>query len=157
MSKEKKFVPVPSDRYATPQHVFDYCNQIFRFDLDVCAEPETAKCKHYFTAEMDALSRDWIVDGDPVTAWMNPPYSNPQPWIDKAKEQATKGTCTVALLPGDISTKWYRSLKGPNVTLAEWPGRIRFFLDGVEQGSPNFGSVIVIFWPKHPHRPKGGR
>ena len=44
---------------ATPQEFFDFLNSIFRFDLDVCALPENAKCKHYYTPEDDGLKKPW--------------------------------------------------------------------------------------------------
>lgn len=36
-----------SDRndWETPQYLFDGLNATFRFEVDVCATPETAKCK----------------------------------------------------------------------------------------------------------------
>ena len=44
---------------ATPQSFFDWVNGIFRFDLDVCALPENAKCEKYYTPKEDGLSQDW--------------------------------------------------------------------------------------------------
>ena len=44
---------------ATPQDFFDWLNSIFRFDLDVCALPENAKCKHFYTPEDDGLRQPW--------------------------------------------------------------------------------------------------
>lgn len=47
----------------TPQSFFDWLNGIFRFDLDVCALPENAKCEKYYTPEMDGLKNDWVGGG----------------------------------------------------------------------------------------------
>lgn len=47
----------------TPQDFFDWLNSIFRFDLDVCALPENAKCGRYFTPETDGLGQDWMGGG----------------------------------------------------------------------------------------------
>lgn len=44
---------------ATPHSFFDWLNSIFRFDLDVCALPENAKCEKYYTPEMDGLKQPW--------------------------------------------------------------------------------------------------
>ena len=43
----------------TPQDFFDFLNGIFRFDLDVCALPENAKCERFYTPEDDGLSQLW--------------------------------------------------------------------------------------------------
>lgn len=39
------------ETHETPQALFDALNNVFHFDLDVCALPESAKCKRYFTPE----------------------------------------------------------------------------------------------------------
>ena len=44
-------------------------------------------------------------------AFVNPPYSDPEPWIDKAIEQHKLGVTVVLLLPCDVSTGWFRKLK----------------------------------------------
>ena len=43
--------------------------------------------------------------------FINPPYSNPKPWVEKAIETSKKyGTLIVMLLKHDSSTEWYRLL-----------------------------------------------
>lgn len=143
-----------SDLYETPPEVFGYWHRLFGFNIDVCAEPTTAKCPTYMTADLDALTQDWSTifrEGGKV--WMNPPYSNPAPWIEKAIEQSNKGVFVLALLPADTSTKWFHLLTTtPNVTLVYAKGRIRFLLGGERQGSPKFGSIFALFWPRKPKR-----
>lgn len=48
-----------TDLWETPQGLFDELDAEFHFDLDVCASPENAKCKRYYTPEMDGLSQKW--------------------------------------------------------------------------------------------------
>lgn len=48
-----------TDLWATPQDFFDNLNQEFDFNLDVCALPENAKCKNYYSPEVDGLSQQW--------------------------------------------------------------------------------------------------
>jgi phage N-6-adenine-methyltransferase len=136
----------PSDRYETPPEVFAYWHRIFRFELDVCAEAKTAKCRGYWTEKDDALQLGW----GQFRCWCNPPYSNPSPWVDKALLESSKSALVVMLLPADASTQWYQRMKDvpSRVTLLHPPGRIRFLLDGVRQGSPKFGNVVAIFWPQ---------
>lgn len=45
--------------WGTPQAFFDNVNNEFHFDIDVCANDDNAKCKKYFTEEIDGLSQDW--------------------------------------------------------------------------------------------------
>ena len=43
----------------TPQGFFDWLNSIFRFDLDVCALHDNAKCGKYYTPDDDGLKQKW--------------------------------------------------------------------------------------------------
>jgi len=48
-----------TDLWSTPQYFFDKLNEEFNFDLDVCAIKENAKCKRFFTPEVDGLKQNW--------------------------------------------------------------------------------------------------
>ena len=50
----------------TPQDFFDRLKDIFNFTLDVCALPDNAKCKNYFTPADNGLEQKWIVGGGMV-------------------------------------------------------------------------------------------
>lgn len=54
------------DEWETPPDFFETLNAEFRFTLDPCALPETAKCPTYFTPDDDGLSRPWIAPGGGV-------------------------------------------------------------------------------------------
>jgi phage N-6-adenine-methyltransferase len=73
--------------WETPQVLFDKLNEEFNFELDVCALPETAKCKNYYTPEIDGLKQDWK-----GICWMNPPYGREiGVWLKKAYEESLRG------------------------------------------------------------------
>ena len=55
MNKELMFSS-KTDLWSTPQDLFDKYNEIYHFETDVCALPENAKCKKFFTPEIDG----WI-------------------------------------------------------------------------------------------------
>lgn len=48
-----------TDMWATPQWLFDKLDEEFHFTVDVCAVVENAKCKTFFSPEMDGLSINW--------------------------------------------------------------------------------------------------
>lgn len=48
-----------TDLWATPQDFFDRLNEEFNFTLDPCATKENAKCKNFFTKEIDGLRQNW--------------------------------------------------------------------------------------------------
>ena len=68
-----------SDDYYTPPWVFEQMN--IEFDIDVASPPggiNWIPAKHYFTMQEDGLAQTW--NG---RVWMNPPYSNPKPWVER--------------------------------------------------------------------------
>lgn len=81
-----------NDEWYTPRWIFDAAG--LTFDLDVCAPvaPEFRTCpaRRYLTVLEDGLAASW--DG---LVWMNPPYSNPAPWVDRFIEHPAG----LALLP----------------------------------------------------------
>lgn len=69
-----------TDMWATPQPLFDLLDSVFRFDIDVCATAENAKCARFFTDADDGLQQEWR-----GTCWMNPPYGRGiGEWVKKA-------------------------------------------------------------------------
>lgn len=137
-----------SDKYETPPEVFGELNLKYGpFSLDVCAEAKTAKCKNFYKIEDDSLEMDWA-QGNGSRGWMNPPYSNPRPWIEKAIMEARLGFITCALLPADTSTKWFHDLvlNNPRCKYEFWPKRIRFLKNGKRCESAKFGSLVAIFF-----------
>ncbi|WP_429169158.1 phage N-6-adenine-methyltransferase [Aeromonas rivipollensis] len=150
------------DMTQTPTYLFRALNLEFNFTLDAAALPETALCQKYLTPDIDALSVDW---GDFISpsvrapwAWLNPPYSDIGPWVEKAIEQQGRGIGTVMLVPQDTSTEWYpgerasevRHITGYHDANGKWRnGRVSFInkATGEEmKGNPK-GSMFLIFAP----------
>jgi phage N-6-adenine-methyltransferase len=127
-----------TDLWETPQDFFDTLNKEFNFDLDVCAISENAKCKEFYTPQIDGLSKNWI-----GTCWMNPPYGRGIVyWVEKAYLSAATGQATVVcLLPARTDTAWWHDycMKGEIRFIR---GRLKF---GGSKNSAPFPSAIVIF------------
>src|SRR5690242_9912345 len=87
--------------WATPQDFFDQRAERFGpFDLDVCATPENAKCKRFFTILDDGLKQQWT-----GVCWMNPPYGREiKHWVRKAYESSLRGATVVCLIPARTDT-----------------------------------------------------
>lgn len=124
----------------TPQDFFDFMNKIFRFDLDVCALPENAKCKRFYTPDDDGLKQPW---GGGI--WCNPPYGKDIiNWVRKASEEYRKPYCNfiVMLLPARTDTKWFQEYVYPYAYLWFIGGRLKF---GGKSTSAPFPSVVAVY------------
>jgi site-specific DNA-methyltransferase (adenine-specific) len=97
------FVRGDPEREA-PQWLFDHYNREFRLTLDVAATAENAKCPQFFTKAENGLMQIWSGN-----VWLNPPYSEIEPWCKKAWEYAQTGKgVVVALLPIWPTASWFR-------------------------------------------------
>lgn len=72
--------------WCTPQDFFDKLNEEFNFMLDAAATDKTAKCRLYYTPEMDGLTQSWDCGG---AVFCNPPYGREiGKWVQKAHQEA---------------------------------------------------------------------
>jgi phage N-6-adenine-methyltransferase len=126
--------------WETPQDFFDELDREFGFTLDVCALPENAKCRRYFSPERDGLKQDWT-----GVCWMNPPYGREiGEWVAKAFESARNGATVVCLLPARTDTAWWHTYVMEATEVRFVRGRLRF--GGAENSAP-FPSAVVVFRP----------
>ena len=124
-----------TDLWATPQDLFNELDNEFGFTVDVCALPENAKCKQYYTPEMDGLKQEWT-----GVVWCNPPYGRQ---IGKWVEKAAKSTCRVVmLLPARTDTWWFHDYIYGYAEIRFIKGRLKF--GGCNNSAP-FPSMICVF------------
>ena len=128
--------------WETPQDFFDRLDAEFRFTLDPCCTPETAKCPTYFTPVEDGLSQDWAGH----TVYMNPPYGREiVKWMKKAYESCVVGGATVVcLVPARTDTNWWHTY-AVNGEIRFIRGRLKF--GGCKNSAP-FPSAVVVFRPQ---------
>lgn len=144
------------DLWATPWEYFYGAEALFSriFGLDACASPHNAKCKRYITEQQNMLTCDWGESGQNV--WINPPYSDPTPFIQRAIEQSrTNQHFIVMLLPADTSVAWF-SLCLEHASQIWFitgqgnkGGRISFLhnQNGKRKNGNSKGSMFVVFDP----------
>lgn len=166
------------DDRETPMAVFSPLNDEFGFTLDVAAARHNAKCRRYYalggctTTErrqpglfgdafvgdpealaIDGLAQEWSLG---EACWCNPPFSNLEPWIAKARSCAAT---VVMLLPANRTEQpaWQEHIEpfrdgraqgGPEVRFLK--GRKSFLSNGEVIGNstskaPPFGICIVIW------------
>ena len=133
-----------TDNWSTPQDFFDKLNDEFHFTLDVCADENNHKCEHYYTKEIDGLSRPWV-----GTVWCNPPYGRKiGEWVRRGYISSHIGSATVVmLLPARTDTRWFHDYiyNKPNTEIRFIKGRLKF--GGCKNSAP-FPSMVVIFRSK---------
>lgn len=129
-----------TDLWATPQDFFDEMDKEFSFTLDVCALPENAKCKLYYTPEVDGLTQPWI-----GRVWCNPPYGREiGKWVRNAYLASTSGSAEVVvmLLPARTDTKWFHEYIYQKAEIRFVKGRLKF--GGCPNSAP-FPSMVCVF------------
>jgi phage N-6-adenine-methyltransferase len=141
------------DDRATDPVVFGPLHDHFRFTLDAAASAANAKCERFYSIEQDGLTQSWA--GESV--WVNPPYSDIEPWVRKAWHEfpATQGI--VMLLPANRTEQgWWQRWVEPyrdrtdGVLRTEFlSGRLRFLRNGATKIGPNerppFGCCLLIW------------
>lgn len=143
------------DLWQTPRSIFNYMKYElgYNFTLDAAASNLNHLCSHYFTVNDNSLEQDWSssINVNEESVWLNPPYSDIRPWIEKAHEESTKGVTTVMLVPADTSVGWFNRALELNVSEVMFVvgGRISFVRADtqVPVNGNNKGSMFLIFSP----------
>lgn len=134
MNREAMFSS-KTDLWATPQDFFDMLNSEFHFQTDVCALPENAKCRTFYTPEQDGLAQTW--EG---VCWCNPPYGRQiGKWVQKASES---NATVVMLIPARTDTAWFHDYIYGKAEVRFVRGRLKF---GEAKNAAPFPSMVVIF------------
>lgn len=125
--------------WETPIEFFEKVDKEFNFNIDVCAVSETAKCKKYYTPEVDGLTQEWK-----GTCWMNPPYGREiVKWIEKAYKESIKGATVVCLIPARTDTKYWHDYIFPYAAEIRFiKGRLKF---GKSKNTAPFPSALIVF------------
>ena len=118
-----------SDDYATPKHFYEKINREFNFSYDPCP----------FQSDFDGLQTDWVGN-----IYVNPPYSNIEPFIIKGLQELKKSANVVVyLIPVRSDTKYWHNL------IMKYANEIRFVkgrLNFNDAKSPSpFPVCLIIF------------
>lgn len=137
MSSENRYHK-GNDEYVTPDWIK---NGLFPDWHDPCPLSKgLVKC--------DGLRSDWVG----AKIFVNPPYSQPLPWIEKAIAEFRKGKTVVLLLKHDSSTVWWARLHEAGAYFLPIMGRLQFVTrqgrrKGRKAAAP-FPSVLVVLYPE---------
>lgn len=138
------------DERATDPAFFAQVHRRFRFTVDAAALPYNAKLDRFWTPDDDGLAQPW--DGERV--WINPPFSNIEPWVRKASESHGAGLVVMLLPANRTELSWWQEHiephrdRGGRLSVEFLPGRLRFGLGGnapLPNTRPPFGCCLLIW------------
>ena len=129
--------------WETPQNLFDALDERYNFTFDLAADENNRKCEEYFSAEDNALKKEWKGN-----CWLNPPYGSRgetrlAKWVEKAHKEASTGNCKVTMLiPARTNTQWWHDycMKAAEVLFVS--GRPKF--GGAIHGLPQPLAIITF-------------
>lgn len=154
-------VKVSTDDWLTPPIIADAFECFGGVGLDPCShvcsivvpklafgsspeDPKNLRLKKVYN-QNDGLQITWDNKG---LVYINPPYSDPAPWVEKA---AKKGDECILLLPASTGEAWWHKWVVPSNRVLFWKGRLTFYEpDGIGAARPakypaRFSSVLV-YW-----------
>jgi hypothetical protein len=124
-----------SDDYYTPPGLFQTLG--LKFSLDVASPPGGVPwipAADYYTMEDDGLTSPWH-----GRVWMNPPYSNPTPWVERFMDHRHG----VALLPVTRS-RWMEGVWTSDAAVVFTPSNFAFIREN-RATSIMWAAVLVAF------------
>lgn len=132
--------PGQGDEIETPPDLFRNISERWRIMWDAAATPVNSLCGPI----VDCLVADWkTVVGPRGVVFLNPPYSNPTPFLRAA---VTSGVPTVALLKADHTTSWWQTWVEGRGVVMPLTRRVRFYYRGHPlRQTAAFPSVLVFY------------
>lgn len=112
--------------YGTPPEFIAAVEARFgpiRFDL--AASPHNAVVPEYFSEADDSLSQEWPLKNT-GWLWLNPRFSNIEPWAAKCAEEMQRGCRILMLTPAAVGSNWFGDHVVRNAHVIELAQRIRF-------------------------------
>ena len=129
------------DNWRSPKGMFKWASKYFNFTLDAAASKKNALCPKYFTIKDDALTKNWTLEADGGTIWLNHPYSRNEEFIKHCIKEMRRGGNIVNLGPCDTSCAYFRLyMRHARIYLIS--GRVKFV---GAQHSAKFASALYVF------------
>lgn len=121
--------------WNTPRWLVDLIASVNKIALDPCSNQwSQVGARVAWTVDDDGLrvDRSWaqVAHDQGGLVYVNPPYSDPLPWAQRAVKEASAGAEIVLCLPTSHSTKWWRLLSQSCQVLALCHVRVPFEREG---------------------------
>jgi phage N-6-adenine-methyltransferase len=115
--------------YGTPPELIQAVKErlhIKDFGIDLAAGMDNAQATVWFNEEQDSLAQNWAKDLGKDWGWLNPPFSNIEPWVMKASQESNNGAHIVMLVPASVGANWWRHWVEPWAYQSFLNGRLTF-------------------------------
>lgn len=94
---------------------------------DLAAHAGNTKHANYFSIEQDSFKQDW--HKIPGNLWLNPEFSDIDPWAAKCAAEMTLGAKALFLTPASIGANWFAKHVYQKALVIGLNGRLSF--DGI--------------------------
>lgn len=140
----QRFDPTQTrDDWKTPPKIWRPLSEALGgFDLDPCSSPAADDIAEKRFIE-NGLKREWT-----GCVWVNPPFSDIDPWAEKCVTETASGRVETAILlvPDRTDTQWYHKhiLRHAEVICVH-EGRIQFYGDDGREANAPMGVHFAVF------------
>lgn len=142
------------DRYCTPLPIGRLAHRQFRgpADLDPCFDPTgltLARRTYDIRQGQNGLVLPWR-----GKVWLNPPYSNPAPWLERASLLWRSGRAeTLAIVNVQSGAKYWRRWVwgGGAQAVCFLEGRVAFLYDGIPEKGNRHDQAVIYYGPHLAH------
>jgi phage N-6-adenine-methyltransferase len=115
--------------YSTPKEFISAVKhrlKIQEFTADLAADMFNTKAAFFWGEEDNSLIQDWHVWGPEQWLFLNPPFSNISPWVEKCATESHLGCNIVCLVPASVGANWWREWVTPYAYTVFLNGRLTF-------------------------------
>lgn len=97
--------------YGTPSAFIAACIKRFgpiAYDLAAHDDGRNAVAPKWLGPSDNSLSKQWAeFPGDRPLLWLNPPFADIDPWVEKCAWEASNGVRILLLTPASIDSNWF--------------------------------------------------
>lgn len=115
---------------------------IAAFDIDLAATAENTAAVRFYSKAENSLIQPWKVGAG--WNWLNEPFANIKPWVEKAWQEAQLGAQTAMLVPAGVGSNWWKHFVHKKAHVLLLNGRITFV--GETQGYPK-DCCLLLYGP----------
>lgn len=112
-------------------------------DLAATNDNHIPEVSQWFTPEQDAFKQDWSGrDYYETWQWLNPPYGDLRPWVEKCAIDSKRGGYIACLVPASVGANWWRDWVAPHAYVLFLNGRLTF----VGAGAPYPKDLALLLY-----------